>query len=242
MNSSKEEVPIAESLPHGIIKEDVLSKRFNCKPELTNYVTIFDYDDTLLPSSWISYLMEMKIPITNEIRKQLDAVDRTASALLSEAIKYSTVLVITNAESGWVEESSCLFMPRFHSMLSNVTIISARSLYESTYPGCSSLWKEQAFKDELDRVLSYNCYSSVLSIGDSLHEREAVFSYGRNHSHSLVKSIKLIDAPSPSHLATQQELICNSLYTLIFSPKQLDLKLSVQGSVQIESVIVCILL
>ena len=230
MNTCKEAVPIANTISEGIVKDDVLSKQYFTKPEITNYITIFDYDDTFLPSSWISHLLQINAPVTNEIRNQLELVDRSATALLQEALQYSKVIIITNAENGWVEDSSRIFMPHFYSLLDDVKVVSARSMYESSYPCCSTIWKKQAFRDEIDSLLSFNDYPSILSIGDSLHEREAVMAYGHENPNSLVKSIKLIEVPSPSHLATQQDLIRNNLHTMIYSTDKLDYKLSIQSN------------
>ena len=54
--------------------------------------------------------------------------------------------------------------------------------------------------------------------------------YGHENPNSLVKSIKLIEVPSPSHLATQQDLIRNNLHTMIYSTDKLDYKLSIQSN------------
>ena len=230
MNTCKEAVPIANAISDRIVKDDVLSEQYLPKPEITNYITVFDYDDTFLPSSWISHLVQLNAPVTEEIRNQLELVDKSASALLQEALQYSKVIIITNAENGWVEDSSRIFMPRFYSLLDSVRVVSARSLYESSYPCCSTVWKKQAFKDVIDSLLSFNDYPSILSIGDSHHEREAVFAYGRENTQSLVKSIKLIEVPSPSHLATQQDLIRDKLRTMIYTTDKLDYKLAIQSN------------
>ena len=230
MNTCKEAVPIANAISDRIVKGVVLSEQYLSKPEITNHITIFDYDDTFLPSSWISHLVQLNVPVTEEIRNQLELVDKSASALLQEALQYSKVIIITNAENGWVEDSSRIFMPRFYSLLDSVRVVSARSLYESSYPCCSTVWKKQAFKDVIDSLISFNDYPSILSIGDSLHEREAILAYGHENPHSLIKSIKLIEVPSPSYLATQQDLIRNNLRTMIYSTDKLDYKLSIQSN------------
>lgn len=226
MNCIKGSVPVAHALPQNLVKPS--SKA--CKPQITNYITIFDYDDTFLPSSWLTHLIQLKVPFTEEIKKQLELVDESASSLLQEAMCHSTVIIVTNAEQGWVEESSRIFMPKFHSLLNRITVISARSQYETSYPSSSSLWKELTFRDEISKLSSFSDFPSILSIGDSLHEREAVFSYGRNNSRCLVKSIKLIELPTPVNLASQQKIILNSLSSMIYSSERLDLKLSIQNA------------
>ena len=158
-------------------------------------------------------------------------MDVTASALLREAIKRSTVIIVTNAEEGWVEHSSSIFLPSVFNLLRFVTICSARARYGSVYPQESNKWKQLTFSEEFDQIRNRrDGVLSLLSIGDSLHEREAVFSYGEMNSNVIAKSIKMIDIPSPSQLATQQELIGKALPSMIASSEKLDLKLSVQAS------------
>ena len=50
------------------------------------------------------------------------------------AIKYGKTYIITNAAEGWVEFSSSKFMPDVYKMLPKVTVISARSRWESHFP------------------------------------------------------------------------------------------------------------
>ena len=220
-------VPV-KPLPSNVIDNSKQINQVNNQPN--KFITIFDYDDTIFPSTWVSQIIKMRIPISEEIKSQLDLVDKNATTLVQEACKHSIVLIITNAEEGWVQESSKLFMPRFYSLLDSLTVVSARSRYEHLSPSCSTIWKEQAFKDEIEKLSCVNDSLSILSIGDSLHERNAIISYSKFNSKALVKSIKMIECPSPSHLATQQKLIFNSVCQMIFSSSKLDLKLSIQNA------------
>ena len=87
------------------------------------------------------------------------------------------------------------------------------------------------FSDELDPLWDHNGSVSVLSIGDSLLERDAVFSCEAANSGVIAKSIKMIDVPNPTQLSMQQQLICRDLYKMVASVKKLDLKLTAQSSV-----------
>ena len=51
--------------------------------------------------------------------------------MLELAVKYGKVYIITNAAEGWVEFSAAKFMPDVLPVLDKVTIISARTKYES---------------------------------------------------------------------------------------------------------------
>ncbi len=56
-------------------------------------------------------------------------------------MKHGNVLIITNAETGWVELSCKKFMPRVQPYLQNLRVLSARSAFEALYPDSPSDWK-----------------------------------------------------------------------------------------------------
>lgn len=229
MNATHCDVMVGEQINRDIVHQHVSTDRLPTET-ITN-VTIFDYDDTILPSTWLTRIFSQTDSLSTEMLHQLKKVDVTASALLREALKRSTVIIVTNAEEGWVEHSSSVFLPSVFNLLRFVTICSARARYGSLYPQESTKWKQLTFSEEFDQIRNRrNGVLSLLSIGDSLHEREAVFSYGALNSNVIAKSIKMIDIPSPSQLATQQELIGKALPSMIASSEKLDLKLSVQAS------------
>lgn len=65
--------------------------------------------------------------------------------MLELAITYGKVYIITNAADGWVEFSCRKFMPSVFPILAKIIIISARSRYESKFPGDVPQWKINAF-------------------------------------------------------------------------------------------------
>jgi hypothetical protein len=62
-------------------------------------------------------------------------------ALVDRAVKSGPVVIITNAETGWVELSCKKFMPRVLPFLAGVKVLSARSTFESLYPDSPADWK-----------------------------------------------------------------------------------------------------
>ena len=231
MNTDQECVSVAHKIPAGIMGKSLGNEGRFKERSIASHVTVFDYDDTLFPSSWLSQLCAFSNPLPKGVLTELQRVNDTASQLLLEAMSYSSVMVVTNAEEEWVYESSRLFLPSVFALLDKITVISARDQYESLYPNDSAKWKRIVFSKELSQMRPQsNDYFSVLSIGDSLHEREAVLAFGENNLRVIAKSIKMIDLPSPSQLATQQELIAKALPSMIYSQEKLDLQLSVQTS------------
>ena len=93
----------------------------NMKPKQHNSIIIFDWDDTLLPTTFLT-----PGGIFDE---------------LTEAVEKGNVHIITNAGRGWVEYSAKRFYPSILPILSKIKIISARRQYEKVFPGNSRQWK-----------------------------------------------------------------------------------------------------
>ena len=105
-------------------------------------IIIFDWDDTLLSSSFLSSIQcrldtdLLAHPLHAALHAQLAELDQCTSALLTAALHYSPhhVHVVTNAETGWVQLSAAKFLPLTFSLLTRCKIVSARSNYESSSP------------------------------------------------------------------------------------------------------------
>lgn len=65
-----------------------------------NIVFIFDWDDTLLCTSFLSSMQFLEI--NNDARNLLKKLDETSSTLLSKVVPKGEIYIITNAAKGWV--------------------------------------------------------------------------------------------------------------------------------------------
>jgi len=184
------------------------------------------------------------------------------------------VVVITNAERGWVELSCSKFMPSVMKLLNlpMVRVISARSTFERQYPSSTIEWKRRAIKLVLDELLSTDIdisrvssfrsitYSDsvpeksshriidviqvprpvidvlqVVSIGDSMVERQAVFdvtkciNFKDNGVKSVrTKSVKLTDAPTIHWLLDELKTIQRTLGQILRTPHDLDYQINTE--------------
>lgn len=153
------------------------------------------------------------------------------SKCLAAAQELGQVVIITNAESGWVEYSSKRFMPRLVSMLEGVRVVSARSTYERFYPGAPLCWKAAAFAHEANQLFGADekipaGYSDerrqIISFGDSNEERTAV-KIAAGQLGATAKSIKFVDLPTPEQLCTQVETVTGWLTWVAQHETELDL-------------------
>jgi len=234
-------------------KEDA-SKPVSPSPNYSaNTVIMFDWDDTLLASSFLSargYRVDcVESPATvgdSSDAAQLRAQEQCVCALLTLALSYGTVNIVTNAEVGWVELSAQKFMPSVLPFLSRVTVLSARSTFEPSYPEAPLKWKYYAFHDRLRASFGDSCMESraaeaeialqhslhemkrnIVSFGDSHVEREAIRAVTRGVLGWRCKSVKFAERPTVEQLRRQLELVTNCFHYIATHPNDLDLQLTV---------------
>ena len=189
-------------------------------------IIVVDWDDTCLPSTWL-HGRSATTTCSSTYQRQIIQLFRVARQLADQ------VVIITNAEQGWVERSSERHLPKVREYLirHNIKIISARSQYEkyvnTTFGHCSNnsmLWKQFAFTSLIDQAPE-NTYQ-IFSIGDGHDERAAVFSLESLAQVAASKSIKLIDSPTLDLLSVQIQQIIENLPALFNQRCRLDLMMT----------------
>ncbi|KAL7575955.1 hypothetical protein ACA910_000749 [Epithemia clementina (nom. ined.)] len=114
---------------------------------------IFDWDDTILPSSFVDKLKADSFKdFPQDTQRLLNEVARSAEKCLKEAAKYGPVLIITNSDEGWVKYSCERYCPKLLPVMANYKIVSARTRYERFYPGQPLCWKAAAFAHEVNEL------------------------------------------------------------------------------------------
>eukprot|EP00455_Lapot_gusevi_P020373 TRINITY_DN2162_c0_g2_i1.p5 TRINITY_DN2162_c0_g2~~TRINITY_DN2162_c0_g2_i1.p5 ORF type:complete len:118 (+),score=37.77 TRINITY_DN2162_c0_g2_i1:265-618(+) len=82
-------------------------RRFESIPSET--AIIFDWDDTLLASSFLSskgFRLDVPLQPTGEIEADLRKLESCVISLLNLAMTHGRTFIITNAETGWVQLSA----------------------------------------------------------------------------------------------------------------------------------------
>eukprot|EP01068_Selenidium_serpulae_P004499 Selendium_serpulae@DN3600_c0_g1_i2.p1 len=155
----------------------------------------------------------------------MEAIQRHGKNLLEIAMKLGRVFIITNAMEGWVQYSAKKYLPELYPVLEkHVTIVSARSHFEESFPGMYQKWKIEAFLD-IRKDLKNEIITNLVSVGDSTMEMEAVQYLGNQFSQALVKTIKFRDSPSPDELAKQLELVGQKFERICLNAKNLKIGL-----------------
>lgn len=196
---------------------------------------IFDWDDTLLSSSWLAQnglRLDEPAVVPPEAAAQLDVLAESVVALLARAQQFGRVVVITNAEAGWVELSCRKFMPRVLPSLDRLRVLSARSTFEALHPNSPSDWKVQAFHQELCAAYAGRgpgAKRNVVSFGDSVHERAAIHKVTAGLGPACrTKSIKFVERPTVEQLKRQVDLVANCFHEIATHNGSLDLMLTIQ--------------
>lgn len=135
--------------------------------ESLNRVIIFDWDDTICPSSFVDqWKVESCRDLPLHFQNLFDEVAKHAEKCLNEAAKYGEVILITNSDDGWVKFSAERFVPRLLPCLERFRIVSARTRYERFYPNQPLCWKAAAFAHEVNEIYSANMMENKLPLVD----------------------------------------------------------------------------
>lgn len=193
---------------------------------------VFDWDDTVLPSSWVQsqgLRLDSASVVSSAQAAHLAEVAKVAACTLRAAKRHGTVVLVTNAERGWIELSCQKFLPTLCPTLENVRIVSARTTYEGAVGASPLDWKLNAFDVEINRHFSKEGMAdkyrrkNVFSLGDSIHEREALLRATASSPNCRSKSLKFVERPDISQILKQHELIVSSFEQMIHYDGTLDL-------------------
>ena len=195
-------------------------------------VFIFDWDDTLLPSTWlrkrgIGVNYDGCTGVTAEMMEACAVLEPHVKALLTSAKEYGQVFIVTNATRGWLQISAMTFMPSVAALIPSFTVISAADLYDVYYDN-PTIWKKLAFQNEVLTLAfpTQPAKRTVISIGDGEYEREALKHIAADAvpGSMLAKSVKFMDSPTPDMLERQLASTLREMDMIATVPESFDRK------------------
>lgn len=196
---------------------------------------IFDWDDTILPLSWIQsqgLRIDKGCILTAAQRTELQSLASYAAQTLRIAKRLGRVVIVTNAERGWIELSCKKFMPSILPLIENVKLFSARSAYEKVGVTSPLVWKSLAFESELKAFYEFSAVDrpeNILSIGDSAHERQALMQVTKSRSNCFNKSAKFMERPDVVQLRNEHEMFSQCLPHIVNHLGNLDLQVQLSS-------------
>ena len=208
----------------GAVRESYISKLISkniwnpgIKPKVHNSLIIFDWDDTLLPTSFLTPkgTFSEEVQLSPSDLEKMQQIEDYVYIILKECIEKGDVYIITNAGTNWVQYSANLFYPKISELLKKIKIISARGEYEKSFPGNLRQWKIQAFLNLLKDV-NNKLVTNIICVGDSLFEIEAGRILASNFKEAYIKTIKFREAHKLDELLKQLKfldvIICLIIY------------------------------
>ena len=197
----------------------------NNKPKSHNSLIIFDWDDTLLPTTFLTQggTYDQNMILTDSEQKKIEKLEKSALNLLNIAISKGDVYIITNAGLGWVEFSSKKYYPKIYEILPKIKIISARYEWENVFPNDSKKWKIQTFLS-LQKEIDTKLVTNIICLGDSLYEIEAGRILANCFTEAFVKTVKFKEGPKLEELYKQLILVNNQFTSICSAVKSLTIR------------------
>ena len=211
-----------------LISKAYFLPKTNQKSIQYNSLIIFDWDDTLFPTSFLAkngyfseniYLAEKE----DKIQKKLEKLEKSVLQLINLSLSKGEVFIITNASEGWVEYTSSKYYPKFYEILDKIKIISARGEWESLFPNNINEWKINSFSN-LRRYFDSKLVTNIICLGDSMLEIEAGKFLANYFQEAFVKTIKFKEDPKPDELNKQLILVFKQFNLIHSSIKNLTIR------------------
>eukprot|EP00928_Gymnodinium_smaydae_P071629 TRINITY_DN55167_c0_g1_i1.p1 TRINITY_DN55167_c0_g1~~TRINITY_DN55167_c0_g1_i1.p1 ORF type:complete len:352 (+),score=62.14 TRINITY_DN55167_c0_g1_i1:85-1056(+) len=204
-------------------------------------IIIFDWDDTLCPSTTCMRTHGLSVlgdPPTGEVAHALEELAEEVALLLEQATNLAEkVVVVTNAEEGWVDLSCKAWLPSLYPLLARCEVASARSTWEPQGVVSPAGWKARTFGEVIDKFYSrydHQTWKNVISVGDAPHEREALSRVVRQTQldrarHCRSKSVKFVLRPTIDQLIRELQMLRESLKVIVWHDDDLDLHFSAES-------------
>ncbi len=187
-------------------------------PPIVNKV-IFDFDDTLFPSSSCQGKHPINILNNSETATSFKKLEVILIAIFDDIVKLNAELcIITNSSVGWVEYALSHYYPVLYGKYKNIPIIYARHNFNYLSQTDPRIWKIQSLISSIKQQFLKGNHISIISIGDSEVERDAILEVNKLYPSLLIKNIKFIEKPTITQLYYQWNLL-QSQFNNIFNYK-----------------------
>jgi hypothetical protein len=200
---------------------------------------ILDYDDSLCPSSWIrknrptlNYFEPC--PNIKEYKEPLERLAKEVCALLTLANSLGKLVILTNAQQGWVETSCKNFMPPVLEVINRlkIDIVYARSTVEFPDRLMPQSWKEKAMQIKASEFYSQyqqQSWKNVISVGDQTCDLEAlkIVADSRPTKGKLcrTKTVKLIEDPEVDTLVKEVSWLIKNIKPIVSKDSHVNMNL-----------------
>ena len=186
-----------ETLRGSYISKLISTKIWNPQLKNTehNSVIIFDWDDTLLPTSFLvsDGPFQEEIELSRKEKEKMKQIEKKVGSILEKSIEKGNTYIITNSGVSWIEYN-------------------ARQ------------WKIEAFLNIL-RDVDDNKLTNIVCMGDSIFEIEAGRILASKFARAFIKTVKFKESPKIDELLEQLKLVYDKFGYIYSSIKNLNIRL-----------------
>lgn len=129
-------------------------------------LVVFDYDDTLFPTTFMQHHQNL----TARDLKQLD--NALTELMYTIFMNGHTIIIVSNGSQDWITSSAQTYLPQFAKYLPAIRIVSARDMYENS-PVPYEKWKKYAMVSTFVRP-EYSVLHGIIGIGDNIIDQNAI--------------------------------------------------------------------
>ena len=222
----------AEKIRYSYIQK-LVSKAFilpkGNQKKIFNSLIIFDWDDTLFPTSFLArneYFSEQNIFSTEKDEKVLKKIEKLKQSVI-DLINISLTKgedIYNNKCSywlGWIYLKQ--FYPNFYKILDKIKIISARGECKNIFPNNIQEWKIQTFSN-LRKNFNNKLVTNIICLGDSMLEFETGKILAKFFKEAFIKTVKFKEDPKIDELNKQLILVKNQFNAIHSSIKNLTVR------------------
>jgi hypothetical protein len=191
-------------------KNNALVEEHLVRPKTS--LVIFDWDDTLFPTSLGSHLISKDV---NSLL--LKKLDKKIYKLINKCLLTSTVIIVSNATRPWIIHSCKLAYPQTYQLFNkSVTVISARDMCNKIQEHDMNVWKIRTCRAYLDMKPQIKY---VISLGDSIQDEITINALKKIYKNKLFTFVKFQQAPTVELLYKEIKYVSKKLNKLMKKEK-----------------------
>jgi hypothetical protein len=208
-------------------------------------IIIFDWDDTLCPSTFLRAHMQydargrLAVRLDEKVRIEIGLLAERALTLLQCAQALGKVIIVTNAKRPWVQVSCREFLPALNSTLRDIDVIYApETVKGESWEGFTGCRLTEAKANAMKTVVTdfYSRYpnqswKNIVSLGDAFFEHTAIRQVvnarpsATQKRRCRTKTIKLLEHPTVAGMIVQLSIVSGWLFKIVQTDDDVDIDL-----------------